>query len=177
MFAKLNPKKIVSGKRRRHKWNKIDLDLSYITETVVAMSFPANAVIEKIYRNDIGSVAGFLDNKHPDAYYVYNMSNRAVDTSKFHDRVISYPWEDHHSPSILVLFEACQHMFEFLHETPKSVIVVNCNAGKGRTGTSISCFLIYSGLASDFVKAMTHYGWMRFSTGKGVTQPSQQRYV
>jgi len=51
----------------------------------------------------------------------------------------------------------------------KNIIVVNCNAGKGRTGTSISCFLIFSGLFNNFIEAMTYYGWKRFSNGRGVT--------
>lgn len=56
-------------------------------------------------------------------------------------------------------------------------MVVHCNAGKGRTGTLISCFLIYSGLADNAKDAISYYGWKRFKHGKGVTQPSQVRYV
>ena len=101
------------------------------------------------------------------------MSNRPIDTVKFHEKVTAYPWEDHHSPSIRVLFEACQHMFLHIRQDEtRNVIVVHCNAGKGRTGTSVSCFLIYTGLVDNFVDAMTYYGWQRFSSGRGVTQPS-----
>ena len=49
------------------------------------MSFPAHNWKEKIYRNDIDKVANYFDTYHPNSYYIYNMSNRDVDTSKFHE--------------------------------------------------------------------------------------------
>ena len=103
----------VSGNRRRFKDDRYDLDLSYITETIIAMSFPASKVVERMYRNDINTVSKFLDEKHGKGkYFVYNMSNREeLDTAKFHDNVVAYPWEDHHSPSLKVLFNACEHMY------------------------------------------------------------------
>ena len=71
-----------------------------------------------------------------------------------------------------VLFEVCQEMYAFLQKSQDNIVIVNCNAGKGRTGTSISCFLMYSGLADTSVDAITYYGWKRFCHGRGVTQPS-----
>lgn len=83
-----------------------------------------------------------------------------------------YHWEDHHSPAMSVLFEVCQAMYAFLEADPRNIVIVNCNAGKGRTGTSISCFLMFSGLSSNASDAITYYGWRRFEHGRGVTQPS-----
>ena len=54
-------------------------------------------------------------------------------------------------------------------ETNENIVIVNCNAGKGRTGTSISCFLIYSGLSANAQDAIVYYGWKRFIHGRGVT--------
>ena len=100
------------------------------------------------------------------------MSNRQILESKFKGDVISYEWADHHSPALSVLFDSCDHMFRYLKQSNSSVVAVNCNAGKGRTGTSISCFLVYSGLSDDWIPAINYYGGERFKTGRGVSQPS-----
>jgi phosphatidylinositol-3,4,5-trisphosphate 3-phosphatase/dual-specificity protein phosphatase PTEN len=49
------------------------------------------------------------------------------------------------------------------------VAVIHCNAGKGRTGTLIACYLIYSGLTDNAEDAMTYYGYKRFMHARGVT--------
>ena len=60
-------------------------------------------------------------------------------------------------------------MLHFLNQNDSNVVVAHCNAGKGRTGTAISSFLIFSGMADNFLEAITFYGWRRFSNGRGVT--------
>ena len=49
-------RKIVSGNRRRFQDDKYNLDITYITSRVIAMSFPASG-FEQIYRNNIGDVS------------------------------------------------------------------------------------------------------------------------
>lgn len=95
----------VSGKRNRLKTKEFDLDLSYISDRIIAMSFPASKAIQQCYRNDIAQVSRFLDAKHPGKkYWIYNLSNKKIEEHHFSNQVNSYDWEDHHSPSLLVLF-------------------------------------------------------------------------
>lgn len=43
------------------------------------------------------------------------MSGRHYDTSKFgENKVEHFEWEDHHSPALHILFEACMKMHAFL---------------------------------------------------------------
>ena len=58
------------------------------------------------------------------------------------------------------------------------VAVIHCKAGKGRTGLLISCLLIALDPRLPTAEAaMAHYGATRTMDGKGLTLPSQRRYV
>lgn len=48
-------RKIVSGKRRRYTDDSYNLDVTYITDRVLAMSFPASG-LETMYRNNMADV-------------------------------------------------------------------------------------------------------------------------
>ena len=112
-------------------------------------------------------------------YLVINVSGKDYDRSFFDEQVItgSVKWEDHHSPTFLLLVELCRMMFQFMQENTNNVCFVHCNAGKGRTGTLICCYLLFCGFCKTADDAIAYYGWKRFRNGRGVTQPSQIRYI
>ena len=166
---------LVSGKKKRLRTEGYDLDLSYITPRIMAMSFPGEG-LEKLYRNSSDTVAKFLHERHEGAFRVFNLSGMKFDYGKFGD-VVEYPWLDHHSPPLDLLFKACDNIHSWLSQRPDSVIVVNCKAGKGRTGTLICCYLLFCGRFQDPDSALQYYRVQRFTQGGGVTQPSQKRYV
>lgn len=56
-------RKKVSGKRNRLKQGEYDLDITYITERILAMSFPATG-FESCYRNSMSDVSRYLDERH-----------------------------------------------------------------------------------------------------------------
>lgn len=49
-------RKLVSGNRRRFTEDNINLDLTYITPNIIAMSYPSNG-LESFYRNPIERVS------------------------------------------------------------------------------------------------------------------------
>ena len=50
----------------------------------------------------------------------------------------------------------------------ENVVVIHCLAGKGRTGTVICCYLLYSGRFNNVNDALSYYGKKRFH-GEGLS--------
>lgn len=61
---------LVSRKRRRMLVGGYDLDMTYITDRVMAMSFPAERM-RAMYRNPLWQVKSVLDMRHPGHYKVH----------------------------------------------------------------------------------------------------------
>ena len=167
---------IVSGKKKRFINESYNLDLSYITPRIIAMAFPGTG-ITSLYRNKLIDVANFLNQTHPNNYLVLNLSGYVYDIGKFNKVIHRTEWLDHHSPPLELLFELIKIMHEYLLENDEHIIVVNCNAGKGRTGTLICCYLLFCGRFNNIKDTFDYYSLKRFNKGYGVTHASQKRYV
>jgi hypothetical protein len=64
----------------------------------------------------------------------------------------------------------------WLARSPSNVGAIHCKAGKGRTGTVIAAYLVYAqNMPAD--AALNTFGKARTRNNKGVTIPSQHRYV
>ena len=70
------------------------------------------------------------------------------------------------------IIRACDEMLRWMLLDTAHIGVVNCDAGKGRTGTFISCFLLYARRFTEPTEALNYYKCKRFLTGGGVTHPS-----
>ncbi|XP_069164321.1 phosphatidylinositol 3,4,5-trisphosphate 3-phosphatase TPTE2 isoform X2 [Procambarus clarkii] len=175
-------RQFVSQNKRRYQQNGFDLDLTYVTPRVIAMSFPSTGQMS-MYRNDIKEVARFMDSQHPGHYRLYNLcSERHYDVSRFHNRVERFLIDDHNVPPLVDMVKFSASVRDWMNKDDKNVIAVHCKGGKGRTGTMICVFLIDLGIFRDAEHCLGYFGDRRTdknvaSKFQGVETPSQSRYV
>jgi hypothetical protein len=118
---------LVSADKNRYQDGAHDLDLTYVTERIIAMSFPAEG-FESSYRNDINSVARFLKEKHGGNFMVFNLcSERGYNYALLDNQVQSWcGWPDHHAPPLVLLLRICRAIDLWLSGSTDRVVVVHC---------------------------------------------------
>lgn len=176
---------VVSQNKRRYQEGGFDLDMTYITENIIAMGFPAGDMssglfgyFEGFYRNHMEEVIRFFETYHKDKYKVYNLcSERLYDASLFEGKVASFPFDDHNCPPIQLIISFCHSAYSWLKEDIENVVVVHCKAGMARTGLMISSLLLYLKFFPTAEESISYYNQKRCVDGKGLVLPSQIRYV
>jgi hypothetical protein len=158
------------------------VDISYVTPRVIATSQPGTKNKRSTFgfnlqSHSVSELAAVLNKKHGGCYMVWNLSQNAYDYEKFEGATVldNYGWEDGLAPPLQTLFSICQSMETWLQAGESNVCVVHCSTGKGRTGTAIASFLLYSQYRSSTLEALRHFAVHR--SGTGVLRPSQRRYV
>lgn len=96
-------KKLYSKTRRRLETDGYNLDLTYITPCIIAMSYPT-AGLDRIIRNDISEVEQFLNERHGGYYRVYNLTRDNYDReNRFNSNCVQVPLDDHTAPDLFTL--------------------------------------------------------------------------
>ena len=154
-------KRLVSKQKRRLQNEKFDLDMSYITERVIAMGFPSVGC-ETVYRNSLTDVIDFFHTYHNDKVKIYNLcleKDRIYNKNLFSKSSVGlFPATDHNPCPIKLILEFCIDICLYILKNPNSVAAVHCKAGKGRTGVMICSYLVFSHLCESSEK---HFDIMR----------------
>ncbi|KAG6781117.1 hypothetical protein POTOM_014002 [Populus tomentosa] len=106
---------------KRYQEGGFDLDITYTSENIIDMGFPAD---------DMSSgFSGYVEGLY--------------DVSLFEGKVASLPFDDHNCPLTQLIISFCQSAYLWLKEDIKNVEVVHCKAGMARPGLMISSLLMY----------------------------------
>uniref|UniRef100_A0A8C1DFN7 Tensin 1 n=1 Tax=Cyprinus carpio carpio TaxID=630221 RepID=A0A8C1DFN7_CYPCA len=154
-----------------------EVDLVYITERIIALSFPGGTEEQK-YSVHLREVTSMLRSKHQQHYLLLNLSERRHDITKQNPRVLDFGWPDHHAPALDKICSICKAMDTWLNADLHNVVVLHNKDTVERImylcRVFIFCIHIFS---AD--QALDRFAMKRFYEDKAMPmgQPSQRRYV
>uniref|UniRef100_A0A8C3TR53 Tensin 3 n=1 Tax=Catharus ustulatus TaxID=91951 RepID=A0A8C3TR53_CATUS len=155
-----------------------ELDLTYITERIIAVSFPAGCS-EETYLHNLQEVTRMLKSKHGDNYLVLNLSEKRCNLAKLNPKIMDVGWPDLHAPLLDKVCTICKAMESWLDSDPQHVVVIHCRGGKGRIGVVISSYMHFTNVSASADQALDRFAMKKFFDDKvsALMQPSQRRYV
>uniref|UniRef100_A0A8C2U8P6 Tensin 3 n=1 Tax=Coturnix japonica TaxID=93934 RepID=A0A8C2U8P6_COTJA len=160
-----------------------ELDLTYITERIIAVSFPAECS-EETYLHNLQDVTRMLKSKHGNNYLVLNLSEKRYDLTKLNPKVLilfimDVGWPDLHAPPLDKVCTICKAMESWLNSDPQHVVVIHCKGGRGRIGVVISSYMHFTSVSTSADQALDRFAMKKFFDDKvsALMQPSQKRYV
>ena len=149
---------------------------------------PFHPLVKEIaFRNPMDEIVRFFEELHPHTegeplrVMVFNLcieEDRQYDLAYFANQVnVECQFFDHNCPPLALIPKFCEAAKAWLDADEANVIAVHCEAGKSRTGLMICSLLLHMGMETVPEECVRNYGNARCHDGKGVTIPSQQRYI
>lgn len=176
----------VSMNKQRYQEGGFNLDLTFITERMLAMSVPATSIMG-LYRNPIKEVVRYFETNHTRngtaCYRIYNVCPELpYPHDKFTGEVRCYNVQDHTPPRMNHFVDYCLDVEQWMARSANNIIAIHCKGGKGRTGSLCAAWMIYSQYKPTAGEALSHFAVQRTDPtlkGKlqGVETPSQMRYI
>ncbi|KAM7365652.1 hypothetical protein PAMP_016568 [Pampus punctatissimus] len=128
-----------------------EVDLVYITERIISVSFPA-AAEERSYTTNLKEVAAMLRSKHGEHYLVLNLSELRNDLAKLNHKVLEFGWPDHHAPPLDKICSMCKAIDTWLNGDARNVVVLHNKGNRGRTGVVVAAYMHYSNISARYVR-------------------------
>jgi protein tyrosine phosphatase len=89
-------------------------------------------------------ISTYLDKHHHDKYLIINLSERAYNYEVFHNNVIEFRFPGYPSPPLDRLLSINQSIHSWIQADHENVVVLHCQAGKGRTVSSVAAYLAWA---------------------------------
>lgn len=155
-----------------------ELDLTYVTERIIAVSFPTGCS-EESYLHSLQEVTRMLRSKHGDNYLVLNLSEKRYDLARLNRKVLDVGWPELHAPPLDKVCAICKAQESWLQGHPHHVVVIHCRGGKGRIGVVIASYMHFTNVFASADQALDRFAMKKYYDDKvsALMQPSQKRYV
>ncbi|XP_028987910.1 tensin-3-like [Betta splendens] len=155
-----------------------ELDLTYVTERIISVSFPRGCS-EEVYSHNLKDVTRMLKSKHADNYLIINLSERRHELTRMNPKTLDTGWPDLHAPPLDKICTICKAMESWLNADPLHVVVIHCKGGKGRIGVVISSFVHFTDVSASADQALDRFAMRKYYDDKvsALMTPSQKRYV
>uniref|UniRef100_A0A2I3GRS8 Tensin 3 n=1 Tax=Nomascus leucogenys TaxID=61853 RepID=A0A2I3GRS8_NOMLE len=143
------------------------LDLTYITERIIAVSFPAGCSESPTCTTCRGHA------------HVLNLSEKRYDLTKLNPKIMDVGWPELHAPPLDKMCTICKAQESWLNSNPQRVVVIHCRGGKGRIGVVISSYMHFTNVSASqdvFLLEFPSQQGLKMLLGS-LTQLSFCRYV
>lgn len=110
---------------------------------------------------------------------MYNLcSERSYPHKFFYKLNYDFAFDDHNVPTLEMIKKFVEDANDWLNARENNIVAVHCKAGKGRTGLMVCALLAYKYADKiDPSEALEFYAERRTIDSKGVTIPSQKRFI
>ena len=174
MLPLKKPPKEENNIRIEFKGNK--LNISYITDKILAMSSPYNFSQEKFIL-----IQTFFKEVLQDNITIISLckeEEKIFNEKLFGDKIkyILIPFNDHETLSINSIHKTMKFIDNEINNNKKYVII-HCHRGKGRTGLIIACYLLYKNIFKESEEALNYFNKKRCIDNSCVKNPTQRKYM
>ncbi|XP_064337001.1 tensin-3 [Camelus dromedarius] len=131
-----------------------ELDLTYIIERIIAMSFPAGCS-EESYLHNLQEVTRMLRSKDGDNYLVLNLLENRCDLTKLNPKILDVGWPELHAPPLDKVCTICKVQEAWLNSDPQHVVIIHCRGWKGRIRVVISSYMHFTNISARYVQFLS----------------------
>jgi len=170
---------MMTKKNNRFQKEGFNLDLTYVTPRLIAMSSPLNKPLGS-HSNTVTEVQRFLRYFHVDHHKLYCLSPESVMMNKPLSKLCSdaFAFDEIDVPEFQMILDFCIDVDKYLEkDDEKNVVCVHCSDGKERSGLLIACYMLYSEIQPSAQYALDQFALKRTQDAIAVISPSRRRYA
>ncbi|XP_017780364.1 PREDICTED: tensin, partial [Nicrophorus vespilloides] len=154
------------------------MDLSYVTERIIALWFPETCG-QRAFRQGQQQASHMLVKKYGDNYMVFNLSEPKRTLRSEHKHVQDVGWSPRLAPPLETICSVCKKIESWLSHDQHRIAVIHARGSKDRLGVIVAAYMHYSNICGNAEQALDRFSMRRFLEDNiGPLQlPSNKRYV